>query len=143
LTLDTLTKTLDRLSSSDVGPLLKLVAPVITEIGGSEAIRAALVRLVKQLMVTFGPESLLAFLPQLESHLPASHSTLLRPVRLGAEVLAGKRPADLPTEPEEVRRVVREFLDRSGQRVRYRGSSPQQNYARTAPETRPVQLAPR
>jgi hypothetical protein len=57
---------------------------------------------------------MLDLLPTLEAALPASAAGFLRPARLAAEILAKQRPRELPDEPEEVRRTVREFLDWAG-----------------------------
>lgn len=67
------------------------------------ALAAALVRELE-------PADLPGVFARLEASLPASHDTLLRPARLAAGVRAGDLPADLPEEPEEVRRAVRDFL---------------------------------
>jgi len=46
--------------------------------------------------------------------LPETCSDLLKPALLAAQVRAGTLPADLPAEPDEVRRVVRMILDSPG-----------------------------
>ncbi len=110
--LDALAAGLGQVSRDRAASLLDRLSPVIAEVDTAEKIRAALVRLVSTILGDLGPEILLALLPRMEAHLPASHSTLLRPARLAAEVLAGRGATDLPEEPEEVRRAVREFLEK-------------------------------
>jgi tetratricopeptide (TPR) repeat protein/DNA-binding transcriptional ArsR family regulator len=109
-TLDTLAQGLDQISPESVGGLIERVAPVIAEADGSERIRAALIRLVEQMMRQLGAVRVLELLPRIDAHLPASRASLLRPVRLAAEVKAGIRLAELPEEPAEVHRAVTEFL---------------------------------
>ncbi len=91
--------------------LLERLAPILAEAGGREPIRAALVALAAAVVRDLETADQPGVLARLEAGLPASHATLLRPARLAVGVLAGDMPADLPDEPEEVRRAVRDFME--------------------------------
>jgi hypothetical protein len=110
LTLDGLAKAATSLTLAKLREHLAQITPALSGAGHGEKTRNALVRLVRALLGHLGPEALLDLLPILEAALPAQRAGFLRPSRLAAEILAKRRPMELPDEPEEVRRTVREFL---------------------------------
>jgi tetratricopeptide (TPR) repeat protein len=109
-TLDGLTEAVPSLAPAKLREHLAESAPTLSAAGDGEETRNALVRLVRALLGHLGPEALLDLLPILEAALPAQRAGFLRPSHLAAEILAKRRPMELPDEPEEVRRTVREFL---------------------------------
>jgi tetratricopeptide (TPR) repeat protein len=110
LTLDGLAKAATSLTLAKLREHLAKIMPALSGAGHGEKTRNALVRLVRALLEHLGPEALLDLLPILEAALPAQRAGFLRPSHLAAEILAKRRPMELPDEPEEVRRTVREFL---------------------------------
>ncbi|OPZ02509.1 MAG: hypothetical protein BWZ09_02543 [Alphaproteobacteria bacterium ADurb.BinA305] len=109
-TLDGLAEAAPSLAPAMLRERLAQVAPAISAAADGEYTRNALLRLARALLAHLGPQSLLDVLPILEAALPAPRAGFLRPSRLAVEILAQQRPAELPDEPEEVRRTVREFL---------------------------------
>jgi tetratricopeptide (TPR) repeat protein len=99
-----------RVDADALRNLLSRTEPLLREIGTNEATRQGVIRFTRSLLTARGPEFLLDVLPVLESGLPGDRSTLLRPIRLAAEIQAGRRPGELPEEPEEMRRAVHEVL---------------------------------
>ena len=89
---------------------LRRTEPLLRETEADEFARQRVIQFARDFLTTQGPELLLDVLPVLESGLPEESSTLLRPLRLAAEVQAGRRPGELPEEPEEMRRAVQEVL---------------------------------
>ena len=75
-----------------------------------EIARSLLVHCIRGKLEEVGPRKALEVLPALEASLPPERADFLKPARLGIEVLAGKRERTLYDQPEEMRRVVREFL---------------------------------
>lgn len=110
-TLDGLASAVPSLAHAKVHDHLAQIAPAISAAGEGEQTRNALIRLVRALLQHLGPKATLDLLPTLEAALPAPSAGFLRPARLAAEILAKHRPRELPDEPEEVRRTVRQFLD--------------------------------
>ncbi len=97
----------------DSGIMEKVIAglsPFIPLVSGSEAARGGFIRFIGKTARIFDPEYSLSLLPAFEAALPQSHADLLVPVRLALDILAGKRPASLPDQPEEMRRAVDQFL---------------------------------
>lgn len=93
-------------------PILCNAAPLVQRVGDDESVRSGLIWYVVSVLVLFGPERLLGMLPILESNLPISQTTLLRPARLAAEIQAGQSSAELPGETDEIRRAVRQVQER-------------------------------
>lgn len=104
---------LDHLSVKQLSALIDDGRCVIGELDRLEGVREALVALVKRAFETHSPEVFLEVLPRIEAALPTSRKLILVPTRRAAEVRLGKAPSSLPGETEEMRRVVREFLDQS------------------------------
>lgn len=92
------------------GDLAKILRPLFSAVEDNDAVRTALIESVRNFFSKKGAEALLRVLPVLEENLPASRLELLRPARLAAEVKTKKRAADLPDQPEEMRRAVAELL---------------------------------
>jgi tetratricopeptide (TPR) repeat protein len=90
--------------------LLRRIQPLLSQIGTEEIARQQVVQFAVDLLTSQGPEFLLDILSILEAGLPASASSLLRPLRLTAEVQIGASPSELPEEPEEMRRAVSQVL---------------------------------
>ena len=99
-----------RESMNELPRLVTLAASVFTEAAEREEVRSALTSGAVGALSILGAERFLTVLPHLEALLPAQVPDLLQPARLAAEVLEGKTSAELPAEPEEMRRVVREIL---------------------------------
>ena len=109
---------LGRLTDQNLLAFIKEMAPGVAAVDWNDGVASALSRLLVALLSIHGPEVTLLALPSLESYLPSSRRAQLRPVRLAAEVLTKQLPPELPAEPEEMRRTVREVLkkvDSSGQ----------------------------
>lgn len=90
--------------------LLSQAGRLVEEVSENEEALQELTRFGGSALVSFGPEPFLAMLPVLEAHLPTSHADLLRPIRLAAEIRAGRIDELLAEEAEEMRRAVREIL---------------------------------
>lgn len=90
--------------------LLESIEPLLHPTATNEAVRDGLIRFAFTLLSGPGPGFLLDVLPILEGGLPEERATILRPVRLAAEIKSGLRPKELPEEAEEMRRAVNEVL---------------------------------
>lgn len=62
------------------------------------------------------PAQLLERLALFERLLPPERAELLQPIRLAAEILAGRRDRELPGEPEEMQRLIAELLENAAER---------------------------
>lgn len=92
--------------------LLRRVEPLVQETGDDESVRSSLVQFTVGVLLLLGSERFLSMLPVLETGLPTSQATLLRPARVAAEIEAGQRSEELPEETDEMRRAVREVQER-------------------------------
>jgi tetratricopeptide (TPR) repeat protein len=105
-----LSRALMTMPPSDRDKWLVGVAPLARHVADDETVRANLVSLAVSLLRELGPARAVSALSRFEENLPASHSTLLQPVRLAAQIMAKELPATLPGESEETSRAVREVL---------------------------------
>jgi hypothetical protein len=96
---------------SDVGGYLRAIAGLADELGADESVRAAFSRLATAVVRRLPAGTAVGPVRDLAALLPETHADLLKPALLAAQVRAGTLPADLPAEPEEVRRVVRLILE--------------------------------
>jgi len=110
-TVDGLAKAVPSLVPAKLREHLAQIAPALSAAADGPQTQNALLGMVRALLQHLGVEDALDLFPAIESALPAERSAFLRPARLAAEILAKRRPHELPDEPEEVRRTVREFLD--------------------------------
>jgi tetratricopeptide (TPR) repeat protein len=105
-----LSKLAARVEPESFRRLLRSIQPLLRTAATEEAARDGLVRFALTLLAGPGPGFLLDVLPVLEGELPETQATILRPVRLAAEIQSGRRLKELAEEPEEMRRAVNEVL---------------------------------
>ena len=91
---------------------LRRVAPLIEEYWDERTMRS-LVSMLKAGLGRLSLDEYLELLPVVEARLPEGSENLTMPFRLAAEVRAGKQPEELPDQPEEMRRVVLQLLERT------------------------------
>ncbi|HWN44412.1 MAG TPA: hypothetical protein VNW71_19465 [Thermoanaerobaculia bacterium] len=94
------------LEHSRLSQLLRKAEPLLNQVEEDESTRSSLVQFTLGALFVMGHKRFVDMLPILEAGLPASQSNLLRPIRLVAEIQAGQRSANLPEEPDEMRRAV-------------------------------------
>lgn len=110
---------LDETIRDDGRDLLSRVRPLLQSTKRWSSARIDLVHFSVS-AVAQSPSIFLKWLPQLEAGLPPSHTTLLHPTRLAAEILDNRRSDELTDQSEEMRRAVAEVL---GQVAEQRGRS--------------------
>ena len=93
-----------------VPELLRDLPGLREQLAAHENVMSAFVRLAARVIREAPADRAPELANALASFLPAERTEMFRPILLAADVRSGLLPSDLPAEPEEVRRVVREVL---------------------------------